>query len=209
MNRRPNESPMAEPLGFFLTWATYGTWLPGDDRGWIEYRHSWQLPSPARKLEAEARMTEDACILDPEQRALVEKTIADHCQIRGWQLHAVNCRTNHLHVVVSANLHPDEIRKQFKAWCTRRLKELERLRRKLAVAAGVEGPRLRVGLVSPEIRTRRASEARHDAVVAAETEPIAENWWAERGSRRYINDEDSLAAAIVYVRDGQDRGGED
>jgi hypothetical protein len=34
---------------------------------------------------------------------------------------------------------------------------------------------------------------------------IRENWWAERGSQRYINDEDSLAAAIRYVRDGQDR----
>ena len=154
--RRPNKPPMAEPLGFFLTWATYGTWLPGDERGWIEYRHGWQLPSPARTLEADARMTEDACILDPEQRALVEKTIADHCQIRGWELHAVNCRTNHLHVVVSAHLHPDEIRKQFKAWCTRRLKELERRRRGIIAE---EEPRLRFGLVSADTPTRSASEA--------------------------------------------------
>jgi hypothetical protein len=35
--------------------------------------------------------------------------------------------------------------------------------------------------------------------------PIRQNWWAERGSRRYINDEESLEAAILYVRDGQDR----
>lgn len=190
--RRPNESPMAEPLGFFLTWATYGTWLPGDERGWIEYRHGWQVPSPVRKLEGEARMTEDACVLDQEQRTLVEKTIADHCQIRGWQLHAVNCRTNHLHVVVSTNLHPDEIRKQFKAWCTRRLKESERRRRRMMAG---DGPRLRVGLVSGDTLTRSASEVIH---------PIRENWWAERGSRRYINNEHSLEAAILYVRDGQD-----
>jgi hypothetical protein len=31
-----------------------------------------------------------------------------------------------------------------------------------------------------------------------------EKWWAERGSKRYINDEDSLEAAILYVREGQD-----
>lgn len=156
---------MPEPLAYFLTWATYGTWLPGDERGWVEYRHGWQLPSPVRKLEAEARMSEDACVLDDEQRDLVEQTIKEHCRIRGWALHAVNCRTNHLHVVVSADLHPNTVRKQFKAWCTRRLKELDRRRNRR------------------EVRV---------------------NWWAERGSRRYINDEESLEAAITYVRDGQD-----
>ena len=31
-----------------------------------------------------------------------------------------------------------------------------------------------------------------------------ENWWAERGSIRYINSEDDLEAAVLYVRDGQD-----
>src|SRR5271165_1258640 len=47
--RRDCEPPLPEPLAYFLTWPTYGTWLPGDERGWVEYRHSWQLPDPARK----------------------------------------------------------------------------------------------------------------------------------------------------------------
>ncbi len=159
---------MPEPLAYFLTWSTYGTWLPGDERGWIEYRHGWKLPDPIRQLEAEASMDEDACILNAQQRQLVETTIAEHCQIRGWELHAMNCRTNHLHVVAAADRHPDDIRKQLKAWCTRRLKEHER----------------------NQFRVPK--------------EPFRENWWAERGSRRYINDEESLEAAILYVRDGQD-----
>ena len=25
---------IGEPLAYFLTWTTYGTWLPGDERGW-------------------------------------------------------------------------------------------------------------------------------------------------------------------------------
>ena len=172
MNRgvnRANEAPMPEPLAYFLTWATYGTWLPGDERGWIEYRHGWKLPDPIRRLEAESRMAEDACVLDAEQRRLVEKTIRDHCRIRGWELHEVNCRTNHLHVVVGADGHPDDVRRQFKAWCTRRLKELQRKR-----SCGTVGS-------------------------------VREDWWAQRGSRRYINDEESLEAAILYVRDAQDK----
>jgi REP element-mobilizing transposase RayT len=165
------QPPLPEPLAYFLTWPTYGTWLPGDESGWVEYRHGWEAPDPLRKLEAEARMTEDACILDPEQRRLVEQTIADHCRIRCWHLHVVNCRTNHLHVIVTAPVPPKRIQVQFKAWCTRRLKEAELKRR----------------------------EARGDY------SPIREEWWAERGSRRWINDEESLTEAILYVRDYQHR----
>ena len=123
--RRDCEPPLPEPLAYFLTWPTYGTWLPGDERGWVEYRHGWQLPDPARKREAQARLTEDACLLDQDQRRLVELTIADHCRVRGWTLSTVNCRSNQVHVIVAGDREPKEIREQFKAWCTRRLKALQ------------------------------------------------------------------------------------
>ena len=55
--RRDCEPPLPEPLAYFLTWPTYGTWLPGDECGWVEYRHGWQLPDPARKREVQARLT--------------------------------------------------------------------------------------------------------------------------------------------------------
>jgi REP element-mobilizing transposase RayT len=70
------------------------------------------------------RMTESAVTLEPDQRRLVEETIAAHCAVRAWTLHSVNCRSNHVHVVVTAPGRLIELpRKQFKAWCTRRLKE--------------------------------------------------------------------------------------
>ena len=82
--RRENEPPMPDPLACFLTWATYGVWLPGDERGWVKRGRGFQLPDPIRKMEAEARMSEDACILDEEQRTVVNQTIVEHCRIRGW-----------------------------------------------------------------------------------------------------------------------------
>jgi len=166
---RPNRGSMADPLAYHITITTYGTWLPGDRRGWTKRGGAFQAPDPIRELEAAARMTEDACRLDAEQRELVEKTAADHCRIRGWVLHAVNCRSNHVHVVVTAARPPERVRSEFKAWFTRRLKELERSRR-----GGSE---------------------------------IRENWWTERGSREYLNDQASLDAAIRYVIEGQDRPG--
>ena len=166
MNDRPNEPPMPEPLAYFITWATYGTWLPGDKRGWVDYRHGWQLPDPQLELEAAARMTEDACYLNPEQRAGMEAQIRETCLHRGWELHAVNCRSNHMHVVVTAPQKPKVVRAQLKAWCTRKLKDLAR-----------------------QHHPRR---------------PVRENWWAERGSQRYVNIHAGLEAAIIYTRDGQD-----
>ena len=114
-NVRRNEPPMPEPLAYFLTWGTYGTWLPGDERGWTKYGKGWQRPAPIRELEAAALMTDDACRLDREQRQLVERTIAEVCRHRGWHLHAVNCRSNHLHVVVTSGRAPKVVRSQLES----------------------------------------------------------------------------------------------
>jgi hypothetical protein len=112
----------AEPLAYFLTWVTYGTWLPGDVRGWVEYSRGWQIPDPIREMEAKARMTEGVCYLSTTQRAVVEEQIAETCELRGWKLHAVNCRSNHVHVVITAvNTEPNKVRRDLKAWATRRL----------------------------------------------------------------------------------------
>ena len=85
--RRDCEPPLPEPLAYFLTWPTYGTWLPGDERGWVSSTATvGNFPIPLCKREAQARLTEDACLLDQDQRQLVELTIADHCRVRGWTL---------------------------------------------------------------------------------------------------------------------------
>ena len=156
-----------DPIAFFFTWATYGTWLPGDSRGWVEYRRGFQLPDPMLELECAARMREDACRLAPRQRERVEQQVAETCEYRRWQLRAVNCRSNHVHIVLSALAHPRTIREQLKAWCSRRLNEQQ-------ADSGV-----------PEEQRRS-------------------NWWAERGSIRWIFREADLAAAIEYVVDRQD-----
>ena len=153
-----------EPLAYFLTWTTYGTWLPGDERGWNRKDEpGFQKPNPLLVESAEAKMKETAFQLSEPQRVIVEDTIRTHCEIRNWHLHAVNARSNHVHVVVTApGYKPETVRDQFKAWCTRKLKE--------------------------------AGESRT-------------NFWTEGGSRRWINTEDDLEAAIVYVLEAQDRKG--
>ena len=79
---------MQEPLAYFLTWTTYGAWLPGDERGWVAKPGQFRTPDAKRKDAAQRLMTESALTLDSEQRRIVEDTIAQHCRLRGWHLHA-------------------------------------------------------------------------------------------------------------------------
>ena len=124
-------------LAYLITWTTYGTWLHGDSRGWIKKGHAGVQP-PDWRLEdlARERMAESAVTLTTAQRDIIEDTIRKHCEIRKWFLHAVNARTNHVHVVVKAGRHPDDVMEQFKAWCSRKLSDAAGLNVKVAVKAG-------------------------------------------------------------------------
>ncbi|MBL6705133.1 MAG: transposase [Planctomycetaceae bacterium] len=76
-------------------------------------------------------MSEDAVRLTPDQRQAVEDQIKETCQHRGWHLHAVNCRSNHVHAVVSPDeTPPKKIRSDLKAYATRRLKSFDNTRDK-------------------------------------------------------------------------------
>ena len=116
MSRDAGRVPQDEPLAYFLTWTMYGSWLPGDERGWVAKPGEFLPPDAHLEQASRSLMTEPQLILDSTQRELVENTIADHCRHRGWHLHAVACRTNHVHVVVTApGRNPEDVMDQFKA----------------------------------------------------------------------------------------------
>ncbi len=107
-----------EMVGVFITWTTYGTWLPGDARGWRAKQSGNQLANPVLEAECREKMKFDPVKLSPDDRVTVEQACREHCDHRNWLLHAVNARSNHIHVVVSAYLKPQTIRDQLKANCT-------------------------------------------------------------------------------------------
>jgi REP element-mobilizing transposase RayT len=116
------------PVGYLITFRTYGTWLHGDERGSVDRGHNLfgtpLLPSDAaRKRMASRRMTAPAVKLAPPERGAVHRVIEEVCVHRGWELHALNIRSNHVHVVVSGIEDPEAMMNSFKAWATRRLRE--------------------------------------------------------------------------------------
>jgi REP element-mobilizing transposase RayT len=158
---------MGDPVGYLLTWRTYGTWLHGDSRGAVDRDHNAPgtslLDANARRVRWErARLKSPPVELDDESRRITEAAIEAHCRFRNWELCAAKARTNHVHAVVShAGVLPDRMMLELKRRATRRLREAGRY---------------------------------------APTAPI----WAERGSRQYLWNSKSLAAAAAYVLDGQD-----
>jgi REP element-mobilizing transposase RayT len=116
------------PLAYFITFTTYGTWLQGRDPGWVDRKHNqYGDPIPAadadRETRQRAKMNQPEYLLNQPRRATVLQTIADVAQVRNWQLWAVHVRTNHVHIVVSAPQRPEKIMGDFKAWCSRRIRE--------------------------------------------------------------------------------------
>ena len=61
--------------------------------------------------------------LTGQQRAAVEAAIREVCDYRGWALHALNVRTNHVHVVVTSDGKPEFAMNSFKSWATRKMSE--------------------------------------------------------------------------------------
>ncbi|MGI9455718.1 MAG: transposase [Aeoliella sp.] len=136
MGVRPFNSD--EPIAYFITWTSYGTWLTGDERGWRR-RGEGGVQSPNELLVemATSAMKETAFTLSANDRETVEKTIARHCEVRGWTLFAVNARSNHVHIVATApGYDPKTVRDQLKAWCTRHLKKFHTVRARFWTEGG-------------------------------------------------------------------------
>lgn len=151
---------VSQPLGYHISWTTKGTWLPGDERGWVERETPGiQRPDVNRWERAHARMHHQPVILNPQQRAVVFQVIVNHCGIREWTPHAIHVRKSHVHVVVTApGVTPERVMSQLKSWCSRRLNE------------------------------------QFNGVT---------KWWTDHGSTKWINDEQYLRRAIMYVIDEQ------
>ena len=112
------------PIAYQITWTAYGTWLQGDDRGWVQSGvPGIQEPDPVVRKSCESRLSQQICLFDDDQRQIIIQTIHDHCRMRGWELHAVNVLTNHVHVVVTADRAPEDVMNQLKAWTARRLSD--------------------------------------------------------------------------------------
>ena len=73
---------MSDPLAYHITWTTYGTWLPGDSRGWVKSKAPGiQAPNARVEEGARGKLDQTPVMLTEEERQIVEQTIRRHCEI--------------------------------------------------------------------------------------------------------------------------------
>ena len=116
------------PLGYLLTFRTYGTWLHGDERGSTDrYHNRYKTPhlSPSELRQSHDRrlLKSEPLLLNDRQRGTVESAVREVCDHRRWALHALNVRTNHVHVVFGiGSTDPSRALNDLKAYATRSLR---------------------------------------------------------------------------------------
>ena len=115
------------PIAYLLTFRTYGTWLPGDERGSYDrdrniHGSKWVEPNiPLHERMAD--LSRGAVVLSNSQRRVVHEAISEVCEYRRYGLRALNVRSNHSHAVVTAQVRPERIVNDFKVYGTRALRK--------------------------------------------------------------------------------------
>ena len=132
-----------QPLAYFITFTTYGTWLHGQSPGSVDGQHNqvgapFIEPNPKRRLANRQQMTQEPYLLDAARRKIVCEAIIEECRFRGWTLHALHVRSNHVHVVVTSEPDPEFVMRACKANASKRLNQagMENAERKRWTAHG-------------------------------------------------------------------------
>src|SRR5215813_12323048 len=88
-----------QPLGFLITFRTYGTWLHGEERGSVDRRHynRYGTPDmpPNRKVPGDEQdsLRTPPVLLDRAQRNVVESAIREVCENRRYVLRLTRAQT--------------------------------------------------------------------------------------------------------------------
>jgi hypothetical protein len=116
---------------YLITFACYGCHLHGSESGSVDREHNVPgtptLDEDSTRAAAETeRMDQAPYHLDQIRRDAVLEAIQEVCEHRGWSLLAAHVRSNHVHTVVEAEVPPERVMTDFKAYGSRRLNQIKR-----------------------------------------------------------------------------------
>jgi hypothetical protein len=125
-NEAAPEDRARRPWAYLITFSCYGTKLHGRQSGSVDRNHNaWKgrYVDPNRSLRSyEHGLLKSPCgRLDVPERTLVLKVIKNVCSHEEWITHAIHVRTNHVHLVVAAEINPAALMGKLKAYASRAL----------------------------------------------------------------------------------------
>jgi REP element-mobilizing transposase RayT len=159
-----------ELFALHITWTCYGTWLPGDDRGYVSntllpkrgYLPKQNLPgtpvlanNPYARSRAIAAQKWPTVFLTADQAVVVAESLVAAAGKRGWRIARGAVMANHVHVVVLDC--PDDGE-----------------------------------------QVRRVLKGNSQAALS-EKAGRSLKWWTQGGSDRYKHGQQAIAGAIQYV----------
>lgn len=90
---------MGKMLGYMLTWTTYGSWLQGDQRGYVKegkvFGENENLRAVNLKNQAGSSVK-----LTGREREIVRRAIVIEAKRLGQKLHSIGVCSNHVHLVL-------------------------------------------------------------------------------------------------------------
>lgn len=118
-------------MRYLITFACYGAHLHGDESGSVDPQHNVYgtrsvAPNPKRATAERLRMDQSLYGLDSGRRAVVLEAIKEVCRFRNWILLAAHVRSNHVHIVVEAEVSPEKVLNDCKVYASRALNQLGR-----------------------------------------------------------------------------------
>ena len=91
---------MPRTLGIMLSWSTYGMWLRGDARGWVQKGIVFPA-DPILQQADRARLLHEPFTFARPQRTLAGELIGEAARSLGAVLHALHVGRWHLHLLVA------------------------------------------------------------------------------------------------------------
>ena len=81
-----------------ITWTTYGTWLQGDERGYVKNGQTLS-GSEALKQTNKQLQAQNTVRLSKDQQQIVQTAIMKQAQLQGHHIYALAVQSNHIHMV--------------------------------------------------------------------------------------------------------------
>ena len=89
---------MRKTLGYLLTWTTYGTWLQGDERGYVKNGETLEANISLANTNRQ-NLSKDPVTLKPSQCKAVEDAIYAKSDEIGQKIFTLSACSNHVHIV--------------------------------------------------------------------------------------------------------------
>jgi len=112
---------MSKIIGYMLTWTTYGSWLPGDERGYVA--DGEVLPGQVVILERNRKRQKSPTVkLNAKEKEIVKETVLGEAKKIGHKLEALTVCSNHVHLLARPYTQSiEEVVGRYKSLTTRAL----------------------------------------------------------------------------------------